>query len=81
MNVNQQHKKILLSGDEDCTVVFCPTCHVVEVILRAATIRIHPDSLQAMSAILLSASKQLIHIQESAQVTSTPKLITGKSVH
>ena len=81
MNVNQQHKKILLSGDEDCTVVFCPTCHAVEINLRAATIRIHPDSLQAMSAILLSASKQLVRVQQSAPVTPTLKLITGKNFH
>ena len=81
MTANQQHKKICLSGDENCTVVLCPTCNIVELNLGAATVRIHPESLQAINAILLNASQQLARMQHSSQSAPMLKLVRGKNVH
>lgn len=81
MAANQQHKKIRLSGDNDCSVVFCAACNVLELNLGASTVRIPPEALHALSAILHSARMKLAQVQNTARANDHVHLVRVKRVH
>ncbi|MDD1618122.1 MAG: hypothetical protein LUQ52_01115 [Methylococcaceae bacterium] len=44
MSSTKQHKKVRLSGNDDCCVVLCSECNILELNLGASTLRISPES-------------------------------------
>jgi hypothetical protein len=66
MNSNKQHKKLNLSGNGDCRVVFCPDCGILEINLGASTIRTNSESLHILSSVLNHAKVRLAQVQDAA---------------
>ena len=56
MNSTKQHKKVRLSGNNDCCVVHCSECDVLELNFGASLLRISPESLHTISSILNNAN-------------------------
>jgi len=80
MNSTKQHKKVRLSGDDDCCVVLCPECNVLELNLGASTVRISPESLHMLSSILNHAKVRLAQMQNTS-VNGNAQSVSMKSVH
>lgn len=80
MNSTKQHKKVRLSGSDDCCVVLCPECNVLELNLGASTVRISPESLHMLSSILNHANVRLAQIQNTS-VNGNAQSMSIKSVH
>lgn len=66
MNKSKPHNKVHLSGNDDCSVIFCPECNVLELNLGASTVRISPESLLQLSATLNTAKVRLGEIRNAA---------------
>jgi len=81
MNSTRQHKKVRLSGNDDCSVVLCSECNVLELNLGASTLRISPESLHIISSILNNAKERLIQMQESSPVIENAQSGSIKRVH
>lgn len=72
MNTTKPHQKMLLAGDGDCGVVLCPECNLLELNLGAATVRIRPESLALLGALIKSAEHRLIQVQNTAHESIQP---------
>jgi hypothetical protein len=81
MNSTKQHKKVRLSGNDDCCVVFCSECNVLELNLGASTVRISPESLHMLSSTLNHAKVRLAQIQNAASVIDNAQPVSMKRVH
>lgn len=81
MNSTEQHKKVNLSGNDDCYVAFCPGCNVLELNLGALTLRISPESLHSLSSVLNHAKVRLARMQNSAPVNDNIQPVRMKRVH
>jgi hypothetical protein len=81
MNSTKQHKKVRLSGNEDCCVVFCPECNVLELNLGASTVRIRPESLHTLSSTLNHAKIRLAQMQNASSVNGNAQSVSMKRVH
>ena len=81
MNSTKQHKKARLAGNDDCCVVFCFECNVLELNLGASTIRISPESLHMLSSTLNHAKVRLDQMQNAASVNDTSQSMSMKRVH
>jgi hypothetical protein len=66
MNSSKKHKKVLLSGHDDCCVVLCSDCNILELNIGASTLRISPESLHALSSILNNAKNKLDQMHNAA---------------
>jgi len=81
MNSTKQHKKVRLSGNDDCCVVLCSECNVLELNFGASTFRINPESLHAISSILNNANVRLAQMQNEASVNDNAQSVNTKRVH
>jgi hypothetical protein len=81
MNSTKQHKKVHLSGNDDCCVVFCSACNVLELNLGASTVRISPESLHMLSSTLNHAKVRLAQMQNTSFVNGNAQSVSLKSVH
>jgi hypothetical protein len=81
MSSTEQHKKVHLSGNDDCCVVFCPECNVLELNLGASTVRISPESLHMLSSTLNHAKVQLARLQNTSSVNGNAQSVSLKRVH
>ena len=81
MNSTKQHKKVRLSGNNDCCVVLCSECNVLELNFGASTLRISPESLHTISSILNNANVRLAQMQNTASETDDPRSVSMKRVH
>ena len=81
MNSTKQHKKVRLSGNEDCSVVLCSECNVLELNLGASTVRINPESLHAISSILNNATVRLAQMQTTSPASGDAQPTGIKRVH
>ena len=81
MNSTKHHKKVRLSGNDDCSVVLCSECNVLELNLGASTLRISPESLHMISSILNNAKARLIQMQDSSPVIENAQSESIKRVH
>lgn len=63
MDSTKQHKKIKLSGSEDCNVVFCPACDILELNVGALTLRLKAADLKHLNATLMEAGARLARIK------------------
>lgn len=66
MNSIKRHKKVCLSGNDDCRVVFCPDCGTLEINFGASTIRTNAESLQVLSSVLNHAKVRLARMQNAS---------------
>ncbi|HEY8036902.1 MAG TPA: hypothetical protein VIF37_15075 [Methylobacter sp.] len=66
MNSNKRHKKVGLSGNGDCRVIFCPDCGTLEINLGTSTIRTNCESLHILSSVLNHAKVRLAQMQDAA---------------
>ena len=81
MNSTKQHKKVRLSGNDDCCVVFCSECNVLELNLGASTLRISPESLHTLSSILNNAKVRLAQMQNNSPLNGNAQSVRMKRVH
>jgi len=81
MNSTKQHKKVRLSGNDDCCVVFCSECKVLELNLGASTVRISPESLHMLSSTLNHAKVRLAEMQNASSVNGNTQPASMKRVH
>ena len=81
MNSTKQHKKVRLSGNNDCSVVLCSECNVLELNFGASTVRISSESLHTISSILNNASVRFAQIQNAASVTDNVQSMIINRVH
>jgi hypothetical protein len=81
MNSTKQHKKVRLSGNDNCCVVLCSECNVLELNFGASTVRVNPESLQTISSILNSATVRLAQMQNAASVNDNAQSVSMKRVH
>jgi hypothetical protein len=81
MNSTKHHKKIHLSGNDDCCVVFCPECKVLELNLGATTLRINPESLHMLSSTLNHAKVRLAQIQNASPANDNARQASIRAVH
>jgi hypothetical protein len=81
MNSTKQHKKVRLSGNDDCCVVFCSECNVIELNLGASTVRISPESLDRLSLILNHSKARLAQMQNTSSINDTTQSVSLKRVH
>jgi hypothetical protein len=81
MNSTKQHKKVRLSGNEDCSVVLCSECNVLELNFGASTVRINPESLNAISSILNNATVRLAQMQTNSPASGDDQTTGIKRVH
>lgn len=81
MNSTKQHKKVRLSGNDDCCVVLCSECNVLELNFGASTLRISPESLHTISSILNNANVRLAQMQNAASVNGNAQPVSMKRVH
>ena len=81
MNSTKQHKKVRLSGNDDCCVVLCSECNVLELNFGASTLRISPESLHTISSILNNANVRLAKMHNAASVTDNVQSVSMKRVH
>jgi hypothetical protein len=81
MNSTKQHKKVHLSGNDDCCVVFCTECNVLELNLGASTLRISPESLHMLSSTLNHAKVRLAQMQNASTVNGNAQPVSMKRVH
>ncbi|MFA6052803.1 MAG: hypothetical protein WC762_09445 [Methylobacter sp.] len=81
MNSNKRHKKMCLSGNGDCRVVFCPDCGTLEINLGASTIRTNSESLNILSSVLNHAKVRLAQMQDAAPANGTIQQMRLGRVH
>jgi len=81
MNTTKPHNKVHLSGNDDCCVIFCPECNVLELNLGASTLRISPESLLQLSATLNTAKARLADIRNAASSNGIAQAVRTKRVH
>lgn len=81
MNTTKQHKKVHLSGNDDCGVVFCPECNVLELNLGASTVRISPESLHIVSSTLNDAKARLAEMRRASSVNGNARPVRMKRIH
>jgi hypothetical protein len=81
MNSTKQHKKVRLSGNEDCSVVLCSECNVLELNFGASTLRINPESLQTISSILSNATERLAQVKSTTPESGDAPSRYLKRVH
>lgn len=81
MNSNKPHKKVCLSGNGDCRVVFCPGCGTLEINLGASTIRTDYASLNLLSSVLNHAKVQLARMQNASPANGDAPQIRPGRVH
>jgi len=81
MNSTKQHKKVRLAGNDDCCVVFCSECNVLELNLGSSTLRISPESLPTLSSILNNAKLRLVQVQNEALAHENVLSVSMKRVH
>jgi hypothetical protein len=80
-NSTKQHKKVRLSGNDDCCVVFCPECNVLELNLGASTVRINPESLHTLSSTLNHAKVRLDQLQNASSANGNIQQIRMGRAH
>jgi len=71
MNSTKQHKKVQLSGNNDCSVMFCPDCGIFEVSLGAITLRFNHQSFNEFNTTLVLAKKRIIEINDAINTEKT----------
>lgn len=81
MNSTKQHKKVRLSGNDDCCVVFCSECNVLELNLGASTVRISPESLHMLSSTLNHAKIRLDQMRNASSVNDNAQPARMKRIH
>ncbi|MDO9140207.1 MAG: hypothetical protein Q7U38_07790 [Methylobacter sp.] len=81
MNSTKHRKKVCLSGNGDCRVVFCPDCGTFEINLGGSTIRTNYESLHLLSSVLNHAKVQLAQIQNTLPATGSAQQIRLGRVH
>jgi hypothetical protein len=81
MNSTKQHKKVRLSGNNDCCVVLCSECNVLELNLGASTFRISPESLHTLSSILNHAKVKFDQMQNTSPLNGNAQSGSMKRVH
>jgi len=81
MNSNKHHKKICLSGNGDCRVVFCPDCGTLEINLGEHKIRTNYESLHLLSSVLNHAKVQFAQIQNTLPATGNTQPMRLGRVH
>jgi hypothetical protein len=81
MNSNKRHKKVGLSGNGDCRVVFCPDCGTLEINLGASTIRTNCESLHILSSVLNHAKVRLAQMQDAAPANGNAQQMRLGRVH
>lgn len=81
MNSNKRHKKVSLSGNGDCRVVFCPDCGTLEINLGASTIRTNCESLHILSSVLNHAKVRLAQMQDTVPANGNAQHMRLGRVH
>ena len=81
MSSTKQHKKVRLSGNDDCCVVLCSECNILELNLGASTLRISPESLHTISSILNNATVRLAQMQNAVSINDNDQSMSMKRVH
>jgi hypothetical protein len=81
MSSTKQHKKVRLSGNDDCCVVLCSECNILELNLGASTLRISPESLHTISSILNKANIRLAQMQNAVSINDNDQSMSMKRVH
>jgi hypothetical protein len=74
MSSAKQHKKVLLSGNEDCSVVFCPTCDILEVNVGSLTLRLNSAGMRHLNATLNKAGSELARFKTERVIPFSSKL-------
>jgi hypothetical protein len=69
MHSNKQHKKVKLSSNGDCRVVFCPDCGILEIDIGASTIRTNSESLNILSSVVNHAKVRLAQMKNELSIT------------
>ncbi len=77
----KQHEKILLSGTDDCAVLYCPDCNVPELIIGGLTLKISTESLRTLSAVLNHAKVRLDQVQNISPDKGNVRPANLKRVH
>lgn len=81
MNANDRHKKVRLSGNDDCGVIFCPGCGILEVSIGATTMRFNHASFYTLGATLSQAKDRLAELQETSVPNGNASPAGIKHVH
>jgi hypothetical protein len=81
MNSNKQHKKVNLSHNGDCRVIFCPDCGALEIKLDDSTIRTNTESLHVLSSVLNHAKARLAQLQNALPATGNAQPSRIDRVH
>jgi len=81
MNSTKRHKKVGLSGNGDCRVVFCPDCGTLEINLGASIIRTNSESLNILSSVLNHAKVRLAQMQDAAPANGNIQPMRFGRVH
>jgi hypothetical protein len=81
MNSNKRHKKLELSGNGDCRVVFCPDCGTLEINLGASTLRTNCESLHILSSVLNHAKVRIAQMQNASTANGNTQQIKIGRVH
>ena len=81
MNSTKQHKKVRLSGNDDCCVVLCSECNVLELNFGASAVRVNPESLYTISSILNNATVRLAQMQNATPASGDAQSTAIKRVH
>lgn len=81
MDSTEEHKKTLLSGNDDCCVVFCPGCNVLELNFGALTLRISAESLRTLSSVLNHAKVRHAQMQNTALADAAIQPVSKERVH
>lgn len=74
-------KKMLLVGNEGCSVVFCPECGVVDVAVGTLTTRFERESVRTHAATLMQAAKALNRTQNAVPTDGNAKRAGAGNVH
>jgi hypothetical protein len=78
---NKLHKKTLLAGNDDCNVVYCEKCNVLELNLGGLTLRLNPESFHALSDALHHATISLDRLQNTVSYSELSQSAVIKIVH
>lgn len=81
MNSAKQHKKVQLSGNGDCCIIFCPDCNTLEVSLGAFTLRLNPESFYTLARVVNMAKEQLARIQEASLAEGNTRPVSMRNDH
>lgn len=81
MNSAKQHKKVQLSGNGDCCVIFCSDCNTLEVSLGAFTLRLNPGSFHTLARVVSVAKEQLARIQKASLTDGNTQPVSMRNDH